>query len=241
MGEPASGQGPSNRTNPARARRAPASGSSPFYRAGTNSGLEDERILTNGSWHLCTDPNWEKYSFSSSVGETHTWLHGPRGRNRPGPAPAASAGTRGGAASSRASPSAGGGRGGRRRLTARHRPRNLSHEDVEEPLGAAAHRPRPAGRRHLGSCDGKAGGRPGPAPAVRSAARRGLAKMAAALTREGGEDAFRRLFRFYRQRDASDLRGVVDFSVPGGQVTPGSPCPRPASSSSRPLRGVAVF
>ncbi|XP_054256271.1 nucleic acid dioxygenase ALKBH1 [Indicator indicator] len=41
---------------------------------------------------------------------------------------------------------------------------------------------------------------------------------AAALTREGGEDAFRRLFRFYRQRDVSDLRGVVDFSVPGGQV-----------------------
>ncbi|NWS93017.1 ALKB1 dioxygenase, partial [Toxostoma redivivum] len=41
---------------------------------------------------------------------------------------------------------------------------------------------------------------------------------AAALTREGGEDAFRRLFRFYRQRDASDLRGVVDFSAPGGQV-----------------------
>ncbi|XP_057284670.1 nucleic acid dioxygenase ALKBH1 [Pezoporus wallicus] len=47
-----------------------------------------------------------------------------------------------------------------------------------------------------------------------------MAKMAAAaaLSREGGEDAFRRLFRFYRQRDASDLRGVVDFSVPGGQV-----------------------
>ncbi|XP_047915643.2 nucleic acid dioxygenase ALKBH1 [Anser cygnoides] len=41
---------------------------------------------------------------------------------------------------------------------------------------------------------------------------------AAALGREGGEDAFRRLFRFYRQRDASDLRGVVDFSAPGGQV-----------------------
>ncbi|NXH40944.1 ALKB1 dioxygenase, partial [Dicaeum eximium] len=41
---------------------------------------------------------------------------------------------------------------------------------------------------------------------------------AAALTREGGEDAFRRLFRFYRQRDASDLKGVVDFSAPGGQV-----------------------
>ncbi|XP_009907679.2 nucleic acid dioxygenase ALKBH1 [Dryobates pubescens] len=62
-------------------------------------------------------------------------------------------------------------------------------------------------------------GAAGPAPAVRSAARRGLAKMAAAaLTREGGEDAFRRLFRFYRQRDVSDLRGVVDFSVPGGQV-----------------------
>uniref|UniRef100_A0A8C9G2G5 Uncharacterized protein n=1 Tax=Pavo cristatus TaxID=9049 RepID=A0A8C9G2G5_PAVCR len=36
---------------------------------------------------------------------------------------------------------------------------------------------------------------------------------AAALGREGGEDAFRRLFRFYRQHDAADLRGVVDFSV----------------------------
>ncbi|XP_064919888.1 nucleic acid dioxygenase ALKBH1 isoform X2 [Columba livia] len=44
------------------------------------------------------------------------------------------------------------------------------------------------------------------------------AGAAAALTREGGEDAFRRLFRLYRQRDASDLRGVVDFSVPGSQV-----------------------
>lgn len=42
---------------------------------------------------------------------------------------------------------------------------------------------------------------------------------AAALGREGGEDAFRRLFRFYRQRDAKDLRGVLDFSAPGGQVT----------------------
>ncbi|NWU98236.1 ALKB1 dioxygenase, partial [Upupa epops] len=41
---------------------------------------------------------------------------------------------------------------------------------------------------------------------------------AAALTRDGGEDVFRRLFRFYRQRDAVDLRAVVDFSVPGGQV-----------------------
>ncbi|XP_065491409.1 nucleic acid dioxygenase ALKBH1 isoform X2 [Caloenas nicobarica] len=44
------------------------------------------------------------------------------------------------------------------------------------------------------------------------------AGAAAALTREGGEDAFRRLFRLYRQRDVSDLRGVVDFSVPGSQV-----------------------
>lgn len=46
-----------------------------------------------------------------------------------------------------------------------------------------------------------------------------MAAGAAALGREGGEDAFRRLFRFYRQRDAADLRGVVDFSAPGGQVT----------------------
>lgn len=44
---------------------------------------------------------------------------------------------------------------------------------------------------------------------------------AAALGREGGEDAFRRLFRFYRRRDASELRGVLDFSAPGGQVTAG--------------------
>ncbi|XP_006028609.1 nucleic acid dioxygenase ALKBH1 isoform X2 [Alligator sinensis] len=42
--------------------------------------------------------------------------------------------------------------------------------------------------------------------------------MAAALAREGGEDAFRRLFRFYRRRDGLDLRGVVDFSAPGNQV-----------------------
>uniref|UniRef100_A0A8C5J8R9 Uncharacterized protein n=1 Tax=Junco hyemalis TaxID=40217 RepID=A0A8C5J8R9_JUNHY len=42
---------------------------------------------------------------------------------------------------------------------------------------------------------------------------RGQASAAGA----GGEDAFRRLFRFYRQRDASDLRGVVDFSAPGVQ------------------------
>lgn len=55
---------------------------------------------------------------------------------------------------------------------------------------------------------------------------------AAALTREGGEDAFRRLFRFYRQRDASDLRGVVDFSAPGGQVKLGCFCPCPAPSGS---------
>lgn len=77
-------------------------------------------------------------------------------------------------------------------------------------------------------------GRPRPGSAHRSTARppdlRRLPEMAAgaaaALTREGGEDAFRRLFRLYRQRDASDLRGVVDFSVPGSQVTLGSSCPR---------------
>ncbi|KAM7163875.1 nucleic acid dioxygenase ALKBH1 [Macrochelys suwanniensis] len=52
-----------------------------------------------------------------------------------------------------------------------------------------------------------------------------MAKMAAAaaaaLAREGGEDAFRRLFRFYRRRDlrgGPDLRGVIDFSAPGDQV-----------------------
>lgn len=71
------------------------------------------------------------------------------------------------------------------------------------------------------------GCRPRPGSALRR--RRGMAKMAAAaLTREGGEDAFRRLFRFYRQREPSDLRGVVDFTVPGGQVTPDSACPPPA-------------
>lgn len=99
----------------------------------------------------------------------------------------------------------------------------------------------------LGAATERRAAPPRPAPAVRRAGRRGLAKMAAAaaLTREGGEDAFRRLFRFYRQRDASDLRGVVDFSVPGGQVTLGSPCPRPAARfelvpSSEGCRGVSA-
>uniref|UniRef100_A0A663MA39 Nucleic acid dioxygenase ALKBH1 n=1 Tax=Athene cunicularia TaxID=194338 RepID=A0A663MA39_ATHCN len=58
----------------------------------------------------------------------------------------------------------------------------------------------------------------------RAASRAALA--AAILGAGGGWDAFRRLFRFYRQRDALDLRGVVDFSVPGSQVTLGSSCPR---------------
>lgn len=124
------------------------------------------------------------------------------------------------------------GRGGRR-LTARHRPGNLSHEDVEEPPGAAPDRPHHTGRRHVGtSVRGRGGGRDReregegwPHP--------GRPEMAAAaLTREGGEDAFRRLFRFYRQRDASDLRGVVDFSAPGGQVMLGCFCSYPAASGS---------
>ncbi|XP_040455548.1 nucleic acid dioxygenase ALKBH1 isoform X1 [Falco naumanni] len=61
---------------------------------------------------------------------------------------------------------------------------------------------------------------------------------AAALTREGGEDAFRRLFRFYRQRDASDLRGVVDFSVPGGQ--PSGPAVAAAVQSGAHLKAAAI-
>lgn len=51
------------------------------------------------------------------------------------------------------------------------------------------------------------------------------AAAAAALAREGREDAFRRLFRFYRRRDlrgGPDLRAVIDFSAPGDQVTAGS-------------------
>lgn len=73
--------------------------------------------------------------------------------------------------------------------------------------------------------------RPAPPRQRAPSNRGGAAKMAAgaaaaALGREGGEDAFRRLFRFYRQRDAADLRGVVDFSAPGGQVTARCRCPR---------------
>uniref|UniRef100_A0A8B9PA90 Uncharacterized protein n=1 Tax=Apteryx owenii TaxID=8824 RepID=A0A8B9PA90_APTOW len=69
-----------------------------------------------------------------------------------------------------------------------------------------------------------------------------MAKMAAgaaaaAFTREGGEDAFRRLFRFYRQRDVSDLRGVVDFSAPGGQVTLCCPSPAPRGVGDRIKQG----
>ncbi|XP_038260570.1 nucleic acid dioxygenase ALKBH1 [Dermochelys coriacea] len=48
-----------------------------------------------------------------------------------------------------------------------------------------------------------------------------MAAAAAGLAREGTEDAFRRLFRFYRRRDlrgGPDLRGVIDFSAPGDQV-----------------------
>lgn len=129
-----------------------------------------------------------------------------------------------------ASPSSGevrDGRRGGRRLTARHRPGNLSHKDVEELPGAAPGRPHRTGRRHVGTAvrgrDGEREGRPRP----------GRPEMAAALTREGGEDAFRRLFRFYRQRDASDLRGVVDFSAPGGQVMLGCFCPCPAASGTQ--------
>lgn len=45
-----------------------------------------KRVLTNGSWHLCTDPNCEKYSFSSSVGK-RTWLPGPGAAAPPWPDP----------------------------------------------------------------------------------------------------------------------------------------------------------
>ncbi|XP_039245606.1 nucleic acid dioxygenase ALKBH1 isoform X2 [Pipra filicauda] len=89
--------------------------------------------------------------------------------------------------------------------------------------GNGAQTPAPRQPPPCRACGGREGEprppRPAP-PRPGSIARLGRPKMAAAaaLTREGGEDAFRRLFRFYRQRDVSDLRGVVDFSAPGGQV-----------------------
>lgn len=115
-----------------------------------------------------------------------------------------------------------------------------------------AHRPRrcrsfavpsapPAPRRPPPSCAAAAAAAaaPGP-PRLRAPPDRGAGpKMAAAaaLGREGGEDAFRRLFRFYRRRDASELRGVLDFSAPGGQVTAG--CSRLLSQQAVSWRGVA--
>lgn len=73
-----------------------AGSSSPLRREDTKCDPEDARVLTKGSWHLCTDPNWEKYSFSSSVGK-RTRLPGPSASaqpRRPGPTPAC-AGARG--------------------------------------------------------------------------------------------------------------------------------------------------
>lgn len=97
-------------------------------------------ILTKGNWHLCTDPNWEKYSFSSSAGETHAWLRGPELQPPPpGPAPW-------GTEPQQPRELVGRERGRRRALTARHRPRNLGHEDVEDPPGPPHSRTR---RRHL--------------------------------------------------------------------------------------------
>lgn len=47
-----------------------------------------------------------------------------------------------------------------------------------------------------------------------------MAKMAASMV-EGGEDAFRKIFKFYRRRNPPpDLSDVIDFSrcAPGEQV-----------------------
>ncbi|XP_077179460.1 nucleic acid dioxygenase ALKBH1 [Paroedura picta] len=41
--------------------------------------------------------------------------------------------------------------------------------------------------------------------------------------REGGEDAFRQLFRFYRRWESSDATGVIDFSKPAGRQVVSSP------------------
>lgn len=114
------------------------------------------------------------------MGETHTWLHGPGTPAQPQPPWPGPHGLRrhtrqGGLLPRRpvrTSPSTAGGLGRRCRLTGRHRPGNLSHEDIEEPPGAAPRRPRRAGCRHLGNCGGNRGGRPRPAPAVRSTAHR---------------------------------------------------------------------
>lgn len=113
-------------------------------------------ILTKGNWHLCTDPNWEKYSFSSSAGETHAWLRGPELQPPPpGPAPW-------GTEPQQPRELVGRERGRRRALTARHRPRNLGHEDVEDPPGPPHSRTR---RRHLVN---RTAPPPRPAPAARA-------------------------------------------------------------------------
>ncbi|KAJ6636882.1 hypothetical protein lerEdw1_013931 [Lerista edwardsae] len=44
-----------------------------------------------------------------------------------------------------------------------------------------------------------------------------------AVALEGGEDAFRRLFRVYRRREGSDLTGVIDFSKPKARQVISSP------------------
>lgn len=43
--------------------------------------------------------------------------------------------------------------------------------------------------------------------------------------REGGEDAFRQLFRFYRRWEGSDAAGVIDFSKPAGRQVIGQALP----------------
>lgn len=48
-----------------------------------------------------------------------------------------------------------------------------------------------------------------------------MAKMAASVV-ESGEDAFRKIFKFYKRRNPPpDFRDVIDFSrsVPGDQVS----------------------
>lgn len=50
-----------------------------------------------------------------------------------------------------------------------------------------------------------------------------MAKMAASMVAEGGEDVFRKMFKFYKRREPPpDLREVTDFSngaASGGKVS----------------------
>lgn len=160
----------------------------------------------------------------------------------------------GGAPSSRISPSTGGGDGvggGWRRLTARYRPGNFSHEDVEKPPGAAPRRPRRGGRRHLGSCGVKRGGRPRPGSAQHR-------PPPPAQNGGGGPDpgrwggCFPPAFSLLPATRRGGLAGRGGFLRTGGPGNAGLLLPslrgeepggaaRCAPSSSRPVRGVVVF